>query len=118
MTEELTFDLPPVEGEPKPWTVRVWRFGSSRDEPFVTREDAVEAFLGYEDRDDCYAEGVFRPDGTLDEDAQPWYRKVDPDGPRVYMRGSEQVTEGSFTAEAGESTASVIERVGGEVTVE
>lgn len=85
MTEELTLDLAPVEGEPKPWVVRIWRYGSADDEPFVSREDAVEFALAMGDSDSCYVEGPFAPDGTsIESEVFPWRRR-DPEAPRRYM---------------------------------
>lgn len=75
MTEELTLDLAPAEGEPKPWIVRIWRYGSAADEPFVSREDAVEYAIMRSEGDDCSVEGPIAPDGTsIEAEVFPWRR--------------------------------------------
>jgi hypothetical protein len=81
-----TLNLPESPDEPKPWTVSVWRHHREERRPFTTREaaiDAAHASIEFGDEyGECYTEGVYRPDGTLDEDAmrslRPWkYRDRD-----------------------------------------
>ncbi len=76
--EQLTLEIPVAQGEPRPWGVSVWRYMSEYREPFVAREDALAyALARNEGDDDCFIEGVYRPDGRLDEDAQRLLRPYD-----------------------------------------
>ena len=74
MRNQMSLDLPVAESEPKPWVVRVWRYGSSNDEPFVTREEAIEHMDSLEDAE-CWVEGVFCPDGTQDKTVTKWWSR-------------------------------------------
>jgi len=78
--------LPEGAHEPKPWYIRVWRYGSYVDEFYAFRNDAVDALVGMADWADCFVEGLYR-DGVPDEEgnrrAFPW-RYRDPNEPRGY----------------------------------
>jgi hypothetical protein len=74
MREQLALDLPVTPDEPRPWEVSVWRYHTETREPFLTREEAIEFMASNIGGDDCYIEGLYRPDGSEDEQAreQAW----------------------------------------------
>lgn len=64
----MTLELAESPDEPKPWVARYWRHYQMYDVKFVEREDAIyEGTVLIET--DCWFEGIFSPDGTLDEEA-------------------------------------------------
>lgn len=82
----MTLDIPIHPEEPKPWTVHIWRYMNEEREPFVLRKDAIEHARMMSDSEYCWVEGIFGPDGFLDEEASrlagmhdkwfnPWCKK-------------------------------------------
>lgn len=59
-------NIPQSDNEPKPWTIRVWRYHSYTDEPFLTYEEVIQEYMWRIDADmDEWVEGIYDPNGVL-----------------------------------------------------